>query len=1454
MKKIIILIIVLLICANLQAQKYCSNIHKYLFEEGVKFLEFYKTYEEYEEYNNGNENPRYNEMRNGSADEDEEDWIYGYGPGPNAPSVYITGVGDLFEWFIENELQSITHFWNADNFDVHETNGHNIISGYSFGDEFIVHNIPSAVTKAYVTLFGHNHKVHYKYQGYDAWSNAQQEFTLVNGGSVWLWSLGGVFATSIESICDFLNNQNVYIVAFYNSQGQLTYYDTPYYIHLGDAMWDHFRSQFPYWEYSYLGRIIHLIADMAVPSHTHNDGHAPEPAWVGGPTWDYGNCDQYEGWDFTDNGWPSPTGYGGYLRNNLDNVYWNADLAFQEFSDLIPTPSDYDDPDFLFDLFYSINQVTDMFASDDIDGDFDYHSDHPFNDYPLILEMKDIFENDVLPNYPNIQNDHEITNTGEREAIRDLCIPTAIRGIATFLEGYAQINNFTSTSINYRPLVGHVDINGGSGNTTDVLVTFDKQGSSEDFTIHPDADGNLSITLFSNQFGNYDIIYTLDNYETVTLEDIEIDGNEETLYLPEVILQPLCNVSGHITLSGGGENARPVTNVVIQADNYTTNPDDNGFYSFDIPLGIYDVCALVPGYNIGLEEGIEVTISNTTIVDFNLNYNGYIIVSQDNIAHFTNPSDGTVEALNNETVIIDEGYYNDYLLFYPLTSSVNVTVRGISQSHPENTVIAGDILILCCEEINMDIRYLTFDGENSNETLFSSSGLPEYGEGTINLQGNIIKRYTRHGIEIPDECPFYFEIKDNIIEDCNVDVYTQVNGAGISCESSALILNNIIRNNTIAYSGAPSISHGGGIYASTVGDMSDHIIISINQIYGNSAYEGGAIYCEGDGKIEITGNHIYENTVSNYNVDSGECVGIYSEDYYGELTIGFNCLYHNIENFSNYVVCLDDNQNTLINNNTIACNDELVGIRADGGSVTLLNNIITENECGISTYGCNETIEYCNVVDNGTNYFNCYAGDGCISEPPLFADPGNDDYSLQWNADNFSPCIDTGDPDEQYNDDDGTPSDMGAIPAIAHDYFVNQYDGEVFDRIEWISFPALNRTTDNWMYADSVLFRQELLNFNTTQSDDILDHVLYENVEKIYFYDESWQNNLPPDGDFHSEQGYKFVLQEGYDDIPMKGISGTWENESTPIQLFANKENWVGCFLNESAYLEDAFESISDEWTSIKSEHWAVSRQSSEPTPHIRGTVNPGELYIIRVENDCELIWNNSGNGVEPYIREKTQYFTYEETVDYMPITVDTVYSDTTVTEIAVYSDDQCVGASKVSDGYPVQILAYTPQSLKNGNTGLEFMLLYEGQKKVSPKSIPYIMYSKESQAFIAQPLYYDRKAFARVQLNTDEPSYTQQITLMQNFPNPVITNTTQINFMPEQKAQHTELNIYNLKGQLIRTIDCDGIISSGTKNGYYTLTWDCCDGYGRDVKNGIYFYKLTSGEKSTVNKMLIMK
>lgn len=60
---------------------------------------------------------------------------------------------------------------------------------------------------------------------------------------------------------------------------------------------------------------------------------------------------------------------------------------------------------------------------------------------------------------------------------------------------------------------------------------------------------------------------------------------------------------------------------------------------------------------------------------------------------------------------------------------------------------------------------------------------------------------------------------------------------------------------------------------------------------------------------------------------------------------------------------------------------------------------------------------------------NWIGSNGNISADPLFVNPASDDYSLSWlsypDPVDKSPCIDTGNPDEQ--DPDGTRIDMGAI-------------------------------------------------------------------------------------------------------------------------------------------------------------------------------------------------------------------------------------------------------------------------------------------------------------------------------------------------------------------------------------------------------------------------------------------
>jgi len=534
----------------------------------------------------------------------------------------------------------------------------------------------------------------------------------------------------------------------------------------------------------------------------------------------------------------------------------------------------------------------------------------------------------------------------------------------------------------------------------------------------------------------------------------------------------------------------------------------------------------------------------------------------------------------------------------------------------------------------------------------------------------------------------------------------------------------------------------------------------------------------------------------------------------------------------------------IIINNTISNND--IGIYCKDSSQNIINNIIWgNNESFYFDPACpsNPIISY-SCIEGGFPEQGTDEG-GNISEDPHFVDPDNDNYSLQWNSDNFSPCIDTGDPETEW-DADNTPPDMGAIPAISHDYFYNQYDGGVIDRVEWISFSALNRTTNNYTEALGLLHRQALIDTITQgYHDAILDYVVYEDENRIYF-DNGWQNYL---GDFDSKQGYKIVLQEEYTSADI-GISGTREDESEPIQLYADKANWVGCYLKEPMGAGNAFSSIMNHVLTVRSEHWATS--SANELAGIKCTANPGELYIITVDDDCELIWNDSGGGVDPYVKEKTDYFTYEEKLDYMPVNVDTVYGDTTVTEIGVFDGDECIGATKVTDGYPVQILAYTPESgSKDGGNGLEFMLYYGSSKNKAKIVTNYTVFNRETSAFVNKPVYYDRNDFVRVRLNTERNQPEYEFALMNNYPNPVHNGLTNISFALSKDDKNTEIQIFNIKGQLVRKLDCNEV---ACKNGKYTISWDCRNENGIRVSSGIYFYKLISDNKTAVKKMLVIK
>ena len=89
----------------------------------------------------------------------------------------------------------------------------------------------------------------------------------------------------------------------------------------------------------------------------------------------------------------------------------------------------------------------------------------------------------------------------------------------------------------------------------------------------------------------------------------------------------------------------------------------------------------------------------------------------------------------------------------------------------------------------------------------------------------------------------------------------------------------------------------------------------------------------------------------------------------------------------------------------------------------------------------------------------------------------------------------------------------------------------------------------------------------------------------------------------------------------------------------------------------------------------------------------------------------------------------------------------------------------------------------------------------------------------------------------------------LNNYPNP-FNPTTTISFSTTESIENTELTIYNVKGQKIRTLYPFPNRGLGTKS----VIWDGTDENNQPVSSGIYFYRLSIGNGSSIKKMILMK
>jgi len=104
-------------------------------------------------------------------------------------------------------------------------------------------------------------------------------------------------------------------------------------------------------------------------------------------------------------------------------------------------------------------------------------------------------------------------------------------------------------------------------------------------------------------------------------------------------------------------------------------------------------------------------------------------------------------------------------------------------------------------------------------------------------------------------------------------------------------------------------------------------------------------------------------------------------------------------------------------------------------------------------------------------------------------------------------------------------------------------------------------------------------------------------------------------------------------------------------------------------------------------------------------------------------------------------------------------------------------------------------------------------------------------------------------QTGSDDTEIPEGIAHHDNYPNPFNPETT-INFSVAADINEAALEIYNIRGQIIR----DFVIDTSSNLPVYSVVWNGKDNKGSAIASGIYFSKLKGGKFTSTKKMILMK
>lgn len=210
-----------------------------------------------------------------------------------------------------------------------------------------------------------------------------------------------------------------------------------------------------------------------------------------------------------------------------------------------------------------------------------------------------------------------------------------------------------------------------------------------------------------------------------------------------------------------------------------------------------------------------------------------------------------------------------------------------------------------------------------------------------------------------------------------------------------------------------------------------------------------------------------------------------------------------------------------------------------------------------------------------------------------------------------------------------------------------------------------------------------------------------------------------------------------------------------------------------------------------------------------------------------------------------------------------------------MYKGQQLIVSGRYSDPQPISItfsgnvygqaVSHTYNALLNEGPieGMEFLPKIWAKQKIESLLQVYYTYPENSaQALqIRQQIIDISVAYGIVCIFTSfsggvegeddvaVPPAEISVKLLPNYPNPFNPSTTlRFELLSEMKGDAV-IRIYNLKGQLVRTLS--KLVNS---KGLYEVVWDGLDERGQALSSGVYYYTVSLGDYLLTGKMTMMK